>query len=113
MFLTSTAAPGNGGPLQQPRGQTSVFYSVPEKPDPAKQAEALARSQTTIDAITERGPRTQPQPQPQEQEQEQGVRGAVSAAASAVGSAADGAAGQLSADREVAEARTLPGNTPI
>lgn len=25
-FLTSTAAPGNGGPLQQPKGQNSIFY---------------------------------------------------------------------------------------
>ena len=25
-FLSATASPGNGGPLQQPRGQTSVFY---------------------------------------------------------------------------------------
>ena len=25
-FFTSTALPGNGGPLRQPRGQTSVFY---------------------------------------------------------------------------------------
>ncbi len=25
-FFTSTAAPGNGGPLRQPRGQTSVLY---------------------------------------------------------------------------------------
>lgn len=25
-FFTSTALPGNGGPLRQPRGQTSIFY---------------------------------------------------------------------------------------
>jgi len=25
-FFTSTAAPGNGGPLRAPRGQTSVLY---------------------------------------------------------------------------------------
>ena len=31
MFLTSNASPGNGGPLLQPRGQKSVFYSVPPK----------------------------------------------------------------------------------
>ncbi|KAF5838292.1 hypothetical protein DUNSADRAFT_3088 [Dunaliella salina] len=42
MFLTSTAAPGNGGPLQQPKGQTSVLYSVPENPTP----EDVARVQT-------------------------------------------------------------------
>jgi hypothetical protein len=28
-FIFFTATPGNGGPLLQPRGQTSVFYSVP------------------------------------------------------------------------------------
>ncbi|KAG1658771.1 hypothetical protein FOA52_001314 [Chlamydomonas sp. UWO 241] len=32
LFLTSTAAPGNGGPLQYPKGQTSVFFKVPPKP---------------------------------------------------------------------------------
>ncbi|PNH11888.1 hypothetical protein TSOC_001215 [Tetrabaena socialis] len=50
MFLSSAATPGNGGPLQQPRGQTSVFYSVPDAPDPAKQAAALARSQAAVEA---------------------------------------------------------------
>ncbi|WIA28745.1 hypothetical protein OEZ86_011279 [Tetradesmus obliquus] len=29
MFLSANARPGNGGPLLQPRGQTSVFYTVP------------------------------------------------------------------------------------
>lgn len=30
MFLFSTfTSPGNGGPLLQPKGQKSVFYSVP------------------------------------------------------------------------------------
>jgi hypothetical protein len=28
-FFTSTASPANGGPLMQPKGQTSVFYTVP------------------------------------------------------------------------------------
>ena len=28
-FIFGTATPGNGGPLLQPRGQTSVCYSVP------------------------------------------------------------------------------------
>jgi hypothetical protein len=28
-FFTSTASPGNGGPLLQPKGQTSVLYTVP------------------------------------------------------------------------------------
>ncbi|EIE20241.1 hypothetical protein COCSUDRAFT_54440 [Coccomyxa subellipsoidea C-169] len=30
-FFTSTAAPGNGGPLRAPKGQSSVFYKVPSK----------------------------------------------------------------------------------
>lgn len=29
MFIFGTATPGNGGPLLQPRGQTSVLYKVP------------------------------------------------------------------------------------
>lgn len=33
-FFTSTASPGNGGPLLQPRGQTGVLYKVP----PARKA---------------------------------------------------------------------------
>ncbi|KAF6259529.1 hypothetical protein COO60DRAFT_1700806 [Scenedesmus sp. NREL 46B-D3] len=32
MFLSANARPGNGGPLLQPRGQTSVFYTVPPPP---------------------------------------------------------------------------------
>lgn len=36
MFLTSNASPGNGGPLLQPRGQKSVFYTVPEANDDQK-----------------------------------------------------------------------------
>lgn len=42
MFLFSSfTAPGNGGPLQQPKGQTSVFYKVPPPPPspPAKQSQ--------------------------------------------------------------------------
>ncbi|KAG2440008.1 hypothetical protein HXX76_004125 [Chlamydomonas incerta] len=50
MFLSSTATPGNGGPLQQPRGQTSVFYSVPDAPDAARMAEARERSQAAVEA---------------------------------------------------------------
>ncbi|GFR42086.1 hypothetical protein Agub_g2928 [Astrephomene gubernaculifera] len=57
LFLTSTAAPGNGGPLQQPRGQTSILYSVPEPADATKQAEARARSQSAIDACQDPGRR--------------------------------------------------------
>ena len=33
MFLSANARPGNGGPLMQPRGQTSVFYTVPPPRD--------------------------------------------------------------------------------
>ena len=32
-FFLSTAAPGNGGPLLQPRGQAGVLYKVPPPPD--------------------------------------------------------------------------------
>ncbi|CAL5228818.1 g12019 [Coccomyxa viridis] len=38
-FFTSTALPGNGGPLRQPRGQTSIFYKVPEDPRKANVAQ--------------------------------------------------------------------------
>lgn len=43
MFLFGTADPGNGGPLLQPRGQTSVFYTVP--PPPAAQQTAATQQQ--------------------------------------------------------------------
>jgi hypothetical protein len=36
-FLSATAQPGNGGPLLAPRGQKSVFYTVPPPP-PGEQA---------------------------------------------------------------------------
>ena len=37
-FFTSTALPGNGGPLRQPRGQTSIFYKyVPAHAHPLSQ----------------------------------------------------------------------------
>ncbi|CAK0782615.1 hypothetical protein CVIRNUC_005817 [Coccomyxa viridis] len=42
-FFTSTALPGNGGPLRQPRGQTSVFYSIPEKPKPPNRSQRSSR----------------------------------------------------------------------
>ena len=31
-FFEATSRPGNGGPLLQPRGQTSVLYRVPPPP---------------------------------------------------------------------------------
>jgi hypothetical protein len=37
MFLFSTLRPGNGGPLNQPKGQKSVFYSVPPPLQPPTQ----------------------------------------------------------------------------
>ncbi|KAJ9531831.1 hypothetical protein QJQ45_021981 [Haematococcus lacustris] len=44
MFLSSTAAPGNGGPLLQPKGQTSVLYQVPAAaPTPDQVAAARAK----------------------------------------------------------------------
>lgn len=50
LFLTSTASPGNGGPLQQPRGQTSVFYKVPPKPEETPQATAAAATSANDEA---------------------------------------------------------------
>lgn len=45
-FLFGTATPGNGGPLMQPRGQTSVLYSVPPPlPPQPEQAEAAGQQQ--------------------------------------------------------------------
>lgn len=32
-FLSATAQPGNGGALRPPRGQTSIFYKVPPRPE--------------------------------------------------------------------------------
>jgi hypothetical protein len=43
-FLLGTADPGNGGFLLQPRGQTSVFYSVPP-PLPRDQAQQGQQAQ--------------------------------------------------------------------
>lgn len=40
MFLSSTAAPGNGGPLLPPKGQTSVFYTVPPPRAPKQPGQA-------------------------------------------------------------------------
>ncbi|GLC37421.1 hypothetical protein PLESTB_001589200 [Pleodorina starrii] len=107
MFLTSTAAPGNGGPLQQPRGQTSVFYSVPDQPDPAKQTEARARSQAAIDALQARGRWTGQEQQ--EQQEEQTPTGEDGGAPASGASRAGGAA---QAGREVAEARAQAGGEP-
>ena len=43
LFLTSTAAPGNGGPLLIPKGQEGkLFYEVP--PAPAAQSKASSNS---------------------------------------------------------------------
>lgn len=45
LFFTSTASPGNGGPLLQPRGQKSVLYKVPpKKSDDQKVAETVSSS---------------------------------------------------------------------
>jgi hypothetical protein len=38
------SAPGNGGPLMQPRGQTSIFYKVPP-PLPEQQQQQAAAQQ--------------------------------------------------------------------
>lgn len=44
-FFFSTATPGNGGPLLQPRGQTSVLYRVPPPPAKGQQQEPAAEQQ--------------------------------------------------------------------
>lgn len=43
-FFTSTAAPGNGGPLRAPRGQTSILYKC-----------ALPRLAVILDVNTYKG----------------------------------------------------------
>ena len=49
-FFLSTAAPGNGGPLLQPRGQKSIFYSVPPpRAQQEQQAEAAGSGQAAAD----------------------------------------------------------------
>lgn len=55
-FFTSTASPGNGGPLLQPRGQTSVLYKVPpaKKADRGKSAAAEADAETSAEATPPR-----------------------------------------------------------
>ena len=45
MFLSATATPGNGGPLLQPKGQTSVFYAVPPPPPAAQQQQGQQQQQ--------------------------------------------------------------------
>ena len=47
-FFTSTASPGNGGPLRAPKVQTSVFYKVLPKPS------------KTLDSPTETQPPSAP-----------------------------------------------------
>lgn len=49
-FLSATARPGNGGPLRQPKGQTSVFYKVPEKPSGSLPEKASGTSEKPPDA---------------------------------------------------------------
>ncbi|KAK9904323.1 hypothetical protein WJX75_009132 [Coccomyxa subellipsoidea] len=49
-FFTSTAAPGNGGPLRAPRGQTSVFYKVPPKSKNGQTATSEAEIGSAEDA---------------------------------------------------------------
>ena len=41
-FFSETARPGNGGPLLQPRGQTSVLYKVPDAPDASRPDETMS-----------------------------------------------------------------------
>ena len=55
LFLTGTADVGNGGPLLQPRGQTSVLYKVPPLPPAsdvgaAQEAAAQEVQQQAVDS---------------------------------------------------------------
>lgn len=51
-FLSANAQVGNGGPLQQPRGQTSVFYKVPPPPPPTPVAPKEAGDQEPVQVGT-------------------------------------------------------------
>ena len=54
LFFTSTASPGNGGPLMQPRGQTSVLYKVPpKKQKPSQEDDLVPTSPGTISRSAE------------------------------------------------------------
>lgn len=57
LFLFGTATnPGNGGPLLQPRGQTSVFYSVPPPlAEQQQQQQARQAQQAAADPAGEAG----------------------------------------------------------
>ncbi|PSC75045.1 hypothetical protein C2E20_1799 [Micractinium conductrix] len=66
-FFFSTATPGNGGPLLQPRGQTSVFYRVPPPPTAEQQVQAQQAQQAEQQAA---GAAQQPAVQQQRQQQQ-------------------------------------------
>lgn len=55
MFLSATATPGNGGPLMQPRGQTSVFYSVPPPPGQEQSSGPAAEEASAASVASTRG----------------------------------------------------------
>lgn len=54
-FFFSTATPGNGGPLLQPRGQTSVFYRVPPPPPQGQQQRAGKQQPAAEEQQEQRG----------------------------------------------------------
>jgi hypothetical protein len=59
-FLTSTAAPGNGGVLRAPKGQTSIFYKVPDRPQQTQaeqhQQQQLSKQQPYTDKAGKQPP---------------------------------------------------------
>jgi len=46
-FWFSNLRPGNGGPLLQPQGQTSVLYKVPPPPASKRQQEGSTDQQSS------------------------------------------------------------------
>lgn len=67
-FLFGTGTPGNGGPLLQPRGQTSVLYRVPPPLAPTEQ-QAAAAAAGKEQAAGEGGEVPAPQHEQQQQQQ--------------------------------------------
>ncbi|KAL4420004.1 hypothetical protein ABPG75_007102 [Micractinium tetrahymenae] len=50
-FFFSTATPCNGGPLLQPRGQTSVFYRVPPPPPSQEQSQTQQAQEQAAEEV--------------------------------------------------------------
>jgi hypothetical protein len=71
--FNSDAAIFPTGPLMQPRGQTSVLYSVPDAPTPEQVAEAQAQysGMAEQEEVTSQPEQLQPEQQQQQQQQQQ------------------------------------------